>query len=176
MLGLLTRGNLPSQQYPEQLDLEDLALAMEQKLLHHYLLSESPDSRVVNKSFGTGREDNGKSIGYVIYMAFSYEESSTSLDAERAIEEGSSPPNNAVVTVQFHGTQRDPRLRKRPRSQVATSSQQPLPPQHPQTGGSSSHHSASHASMLHSSSYLFSWQSNTEDISPQRIFSFSTQS
>ena len=51
---------------------EDFTLAMEQKLLHHYLLSH-PDPRVVNETFATGKTTR-RSIAYAVYMAFSYKE------------------------------------------------------------------------------------------------------
>ena len=51
---------------------EDFTLAMEQKLLHHYLLSHR-DPRVVNETFATGKTTR-RSIAYAVYMAFSYKE------------------------------------------------------------------------------------------------------
>ena len=48
---------------------EQYALAVEQKLLHHYLITH-PDSKVANDTFATGRE--GDHEGYVIYMTFTY--------------------------------------------------------------------------------------------------------
>ena len=55
---------------------EDFALAMEQMLLHHYLLSHHPDPRVVNESFATGKTTQKNCVAYVVYMAFSYKERS----------------------------------------------------------------------------------------------------
>ena len=53
---------------------EDFALAMEQQLLYHYLLSH-PDPRVVNESFSTGANNERKiTIAYAVYMAFRYED------------------------------------------------------------------------------------------------------
>ena len=51
---------------------EDVALAMEQKLLHHYLVSH-PDPRVVNESFTAGQATKDKCYAYAVYMAFRYE-------------------------------------------------------------------------------------------------------
>ena len=62
---------------------EDFALAMEQKLLHHYLLSRSdPKVPVVNKTFATGRTTQSGWIAYVIYIAFSYKKESSSSTSE----------------------------------------------------------------------------------------------
>ena len=74
---------------------EDFTLAMEQKLLHHYLLSH-PDPRVpvVNKTFATGKTTR-RSIAYAVYMAFSYEETSPSTmyqDSEPGPSHNPPPP------------------------------------------------------------------------------------
>ena len=74
---------------------EDFALAMEQKLLHHYLLSRSdPKVPVVNETFTTGRTTKRRCIAYVIYMAFSYTEESSSSSMYNNSESGPShtPP------------------------------------------------------------------------------------
>ena len=49
---------------------EQYTLAVEQKLLHHYLITH-PDPRVANNTFATGGEGDDHK-GYVIYMTFKY--------------------------------------------------------------------------------------------------------
>ena len=80
---------------------EDFALAMEQKLLHHYLLSHSdPKVPVVNETFTTGRTTKRRCIAYVIYMAFSYTEDSSSSNMYNNSEPGPShtPPPQSPPT------------------------------------------------------------------------------
>ena len=73
--GLVVLGAITKQTVPERcrdrVHQEDFTLAMEQKLLHHYLLSH-PDSRVVNDTFTAGRPPERNHYAYAIYMAFSY--------------------------------------------------------------------------------------------------------
>ena len=52
---------------------EDFTLAMEQKLLHHYLLSH-PDPRVVNETLTAGHLAEHNYHAYAVYMAFRYED------------------------------------------------------------------------------------------------------
>ena len=60
VLGAITRETMPERcRESGQIDQEDFTLAMEQKLLHHYLLSH-PDPRVVNESFSTGQTTKNK--------------------------------------------------------------------------------------------------------------------
>ena len=74
VLGAITRETMPERcRESGQIDQEDFALAMEQKLLHHYLLSH-PDPRVVNDSFSTGRATEDRCYAYAVYMAFRYED------------------------------------------------------------------------------------------------------
>ena len=61
----------------------DLALAIEQKLLHHYLLSH-PDPRVVNKTLADGHLAEHNYHAYAVYMAFRYEDK-TFLEEEETI-------------------------------------------------------------------------------------------
>ena len=87
--GLVVLGAITKQTMPEKcrrrVHQEDFALAMEQKLLHHYLLSK-PDSRVgvrvVNKTFTAGRAPLRNSYAYAIYMAFRYSDTSSSSDQD----------------------------------------------------------------------------------------------
>ena len=73
--GLVVLGAITKQTVPERcrdrVHQEDFTLAMEQKLLHHYLLSH-PDSRVVNDTFTAGRPPERNHYAYAVYMAFSY--------------------------------------------------------------------------------------------------------
>ena len=154
VLGVLTRQSLPKE-CSRRIHQEHLALAMEQKLLHHYLLSE-PDSRVVNETFTAGNLDHGKSFAYAVYMAFSYGEGSTTMDTEELNQDASSPLNvtedahesasnsspaspyprthsrassDCVMTAYFSGTQKDPRLQSRPTNPSTPTSHQPHPHQ-----------------------------------------------
>ena len=54
---------------------EDYAFALEQAILHHFMLIE-PDSRIVNENFAPGDSDRSKdksSTTYAVYMAFAME-------------------------------------------------------------------------------------------------------
>ena len=75
VLGAITRETMPESCSQEQQ--EDFALAMEQKLLHHYLLSH-PDPRVVNETFSTEATTEQKGYAYAVYMAFRYEDETIS--------------------------------------------------------------------------------------------------
>ena len=83
VLGAITRKTMPKR-IRSRVHQEDFTLAMEQKLLHHYLLSH-PDSRVVNKTFATGRTTEHKCIAYAIYMAFSFSNESTTNSDDESI-------------------------------------------------------------------------------------------
>ena len=79
-----------------QMSQEDLALAMEQKLLHHYLLSH-PDPRVVNETFTAGHLAQHNYHGYAVYMAFRYADDGNTLPHEvEAQNEPSSPSPREV--------------------------------------------------------------------------------
>ena len=85
---------------------EDFALAMEQKLLHHYLLSRSdPRVPVVNETFTTGRTTKRRCIAYVIYMAFSCKKkpssSSTSEPGPSHTPPPQSPPTTSPTMCQY---------------------------------------------------------------------------
>ena len=71
VLGAITKQTMP-ERCRDRVHQEDFALAMEQKLLHHYLLSH-PDPRVVNESFTAGQATKDKCYAYAVYMAFRYE-------------------------------------------------------------------------------------------------------
>ena len=72
VLCAVTRDNVPEGSTMSQ---EQLALAMEQKLLHHYRLAH-PDPRFVNETFTTGHLAQYNYHAYAVYMAFRYEEAS----------------------------------------------------------------------------------------------------
>ena len=84
VLGAITRETMP-ERCRGRVHQEDFALAMEQQLLYHYLLSH-PDPRVVNESFSTGRTTEKDCIAYAVYMAFRYE------DETFSEEEGADTP------------------------------------------------------------------------------------
>ena len=70
VLGAITKQTVPKK-CRDRVHQEDFTLALEQKLLHHYLLSH-PDSRVVNDTFTAGRPPERNHYAYAVYMAFSY--------------------------------------------------------------------------------------------------------
>ena len=73
VLGAITRETMPERS--SQVNQEHFALAMEQKLLHHYLLSHpDPKVPVVNETFSTGATTKQVSYAYAVYMAFRYED------------------------------------------------------------------------------------------------------
>ena len=89
VLGAITKETMP-ESCRDQVHHEDFALAMEQKLLHHYVLSH-PDPRVVNRSFETRHVLQRSQYAYALYMAFRYEgESPHESEEEDSLEEGSS--------------------------------------------------------------------------------------
>ena len=81
VLGAVTRKTMPKR-IRCRVHQEDFALALEQKLLHRCILSRHNDSRVVNKTFMTGRPSKYRYIAYAIYMAFSYTDNNTEADTE----------------------------------------------------------------------------------------------
>ena len=85
VLGAITRQTMP-EKCRSRVHQEDFVLAMEQKLLHHYLLSK-PDSRVVNETFTAGRAPQRNSYAYAIYMAFRYADTPSSSDQDDRPEE-----------------------------------------------------------------------------------------
>ena len=72
VLCAVTRDHMPERSTMSQ---EQLALAMEQRLLHHYYLT-NPDPRFVNETFTTGHLAQHNYHAYAVYMAFRYEEAS----------------------------------------------------------------------------------------------------
>ena len=92
VLGAITRETMP-ERCRGRVHQEDFALAMEQKLLHHYLLSH-PDPRVINETFSTGQATKNKCSAYAVYMAFRYEGELSSSAMCQYSEPGSShtPP------------------------------------------------------------------------------------
>ena len=78
VLGAITRETVP-EKCRDRLHQEDFTLAMEQKLLHHYIISH-PDPRVVNETFSTGRATHNKCHAYAVYMAFRYADNDTATD------------------------------------------------------------------------------------------------
>ena len=89
VLGAITRETMP-ERCRGRVHQEDFALAMEQKLLHHYLLSH-PDPRVVNETFTTGQATKDKCHAYAIYMAFRYEGEASSSTMSQHSEPDPSP-------------------------------------------------------------------------------------
>ena len=90
VLGAITKQTVPKK-CRDRVHQEDFTLALEQKLLHHYLLSH-PDSRVVNATFTAGRPPERNYYAYAVYMAFSYTDdddgTATDNESEEFINEG----------------------------------------------------------------------------------------
>ena len=72
VLCAVTRDNVHEESTMSQ---EQLALAIEQRLLHYYRLT-NPDPRFVNDTFTTGHLAQHSYHAYAVYMAFRYEEAS----------------------------------------------------------------------------------------------------
>ena len=99
VLGAITRETMP-EKCRDRVHQEDFALAMEQKLLHHYLLSH-PDPRVINESFSTGQATKEKYYAYAVYMAFRYKGEASSSTMCQYSEPGPShtpPPSSPTIT------------------------------------------------------------------------------
>ena len=99
VLGVVTRDTMP-ERCRDRVHQEHFALAMEQKLLHHYLLSH-PDPRVVNESFSTGQTTHDKRYAYAVYMAFRYEGESSPSTMCQYSEPGPShtpPPPSPTIS------------------------------------------------------------------------------
>ena len=58
---------------------EDYALALEQRLIHHFMFDKA-DERLENKTVTSGGSDGRSSIAYALYMAFAVEENTDPLD------------------------------------------------------------------------------------------------
>ena len=72
VLGVFTEESVP-ESCRDLVHQEDFAVAFQQKLLHHYLLSH-PDPRVVNDGFNSGYNLQRCQEAYALYMAFSYDD------------------------------------------------------------------------------------------------------
>ena len=108
VLGAITKQTMP-ERCRDRVHQEDFALAMEQKLLHHYLLSH-PDPRVVNESFSTGQVTKDKCYAYAVYMAFRYEGESSPSTMCQYSEPGPShtspsPTNSPLPTCRSSSVQ-----------------------------------------------------------------------
>ena len=72
VLAAVTEEAIPPQGQ-DHIKKEDYAFAIEQRLLHHFLIATA-DQRVVNQGFCTGGTDKNRSAAYAIYMTFAFEE------------------------------------------------------------------------------------------------------
>ena len=78
VLCAITRKTVPKK-CRDRLHQEDFTLAMEQKLLHHCIISH-PDPRVVNETFTAGQAPKRNHYAYAVYMAFRYADNDTATD------------------------------------------------------------------------------------------------
>ena len=90
VLCAITKETVPNR---SQMSQEDLAQAMERRLLDHYLF-DHPEKGVVNETFTTGNLSEHNYHAYGVYIAFTYEETSAQnpqkdTRAEDEIEGGS---------------------------------------------------------------------------------------
>ena len=70
--GMVVLATVPKAAIPKHVKSihhEQYALALQQKLLHHFLLTEA-DPRITNNTFGTGSIGKKGSVAYALYMAF----------------------------------------------------------------------------------------------------------
>ena len=72
VLAAVTKEAIPPRCW-DRIKKEDYAFAIEQRLLHHFLIATA-DQRVVNQGFCTGGTNKNKSAAYAIYMTFAFEE------------------------------------------------------------------------------------------------------
>ena len=89
VLGAITRQTVPGR-LRGRVQQEEFALAMEQMLLHHFLLFK-PDPRVVNETFTAGHLAEHNYYAYAVYMAFRYDRESPPFPEE---PNNSSSPSN----------------------------------------------------------------------------------
>ena len=66
VLGVVNRDAIPRRC---RVDQELYALALEQQLLHHFMI-EDPDDRIANETFSPGRREEQTSVGHAVYMAY----------------------------------------------------------------------------------------------------------
>ena len=66
VLAVVTQDTIPQKRVSK----EDIAFALEQQLLHHFLIDKA-DKRCKNTGFAQGSSDNDDSPAYVVYMTFS---------------------------------------------------------------------------------------------------------
>ena len=100
VLAAITKETMP-ERCRDRVHQEHFALAMEQKLLHHYLLSH-PDPRVVNESFSTGQTTKHRCSAYAVYMAFRYQDKDTATDLNRKLphkDGAQNEPNDLPLNV-----------------------------------------------------------------------------
>ena len=99
VLTIIPRDALPSTANPK-LHQEDYAFALEQTLLHHFMITHY-DHRIANDGFATGGTDIQGSAAYALYMAFRLEDDLSDSDSDVIIvgEERSMPEPQAHSTL-----------------------------------------------------------------------------
>ena len=96
VLAVIPRGAVPSNAKPG-LHQEDYTFALEQALLHHFMITNY-DDRIANDTFATGGTDVHGSAAYALYMAFRLEDEE---DAEgRSNQWNSSDSDSDVILLQ----------------------------------------------------------------------------
>ena len=68
VLGVVDKEAVPSE-CRGKIRQESYALALEQGLLHHFMIKD-PDNRIANETFSTGQTEKKTSIGHPVYMAY----------------------------------------------------------------------------------------------------------
>ena len=68
VLAMATKDTLSSVKC-QDVHQENIAIALEQQLLHHYRIDVG-NNKLENKTFEPGKSDHGKSAAYVVYMTF----------------------------------------------------------------------------------------------------------
>ena len=70
VLAMATKDTLSSVKC-EDVHQEDIAIALEQQLIHHYRIDVG-NNKLANKTFEPGSSDHGNSAAYVVYMTFGF--------------------------------------------------------------------------------------------------------
>ena len=82
--GMVVLATVPKAAIPKHIKSvhqEQYTLALEQKLLHHFLLTEA-DPRITNNTFGTGSIGKNASVAYALYLAFRLSDDTTAQEED----------------------------------------------------------------------------------------------
>ena len=104
--GMVVLATVPKAAIPKHIKSvhqEQYTLALEQKLLHHFLLTEA-DPRITNNTFGTGSIGKKASVAYALYLAFRLSD-----DTEDSINDSHKDNSTGNTTTNIPDSMNTPR-------------------------------------------------------------------